>query len=152
MRKLSSVFYMWVAFAFGVIAVLAMFLPTMTKDGGDICRATSFFWNFADEKGAWPAFAGYMLILVGAIASAVIALPFVQPSVKVEKIVLISSIVAIAVGTIAVGLLQVEYSLFNGNRVGFELSNLTYLVGWYFTVVSGVIAVAADVIALKLDW
>lgn len=151
-NKLSSVFFMWFAFGLGLLAVLGMSLPTMTSDGGDFHRAVAFFWDIGDEKGAWPAFVGYMLILLAALASGVVALPFVQISEKVEKIVLISSIAAFAIGTLAVGLLQVEYAAFNDFRVGFELSDIKYLAGWYITVISGIIATGMDVVALKLDW
>ena len=144
---------MWMAFAVGVIAVLAMFAPTMFNNDTGIESASAYFWNYGDSiKGAWPAFVGYMLILAASLASAVIALPFVQPSAKVEKIVLISSIVALGIGLVAVGLLQVEYSLMNSGNVGYTLNDLVYYPGWYITIVFGAIALAMDVIAVKLDW
>lgn len=150
-EKLSSVFYMWVAFALGVIAVLFLFTPVLLDEYDCYVNATSIFWNDGIHNGAWPAFIGYMLILVGAIASAIIALPIVQPSAKVEKIVLISSIGCMVVGLIAVGLLQVEYSALN-DGIEFELDNLKYLWGWYVTMGCGVVAVGMDCVALKMDW
>mgnify|MGYP003292534946 CR=1 FL=1 len=155
-EKLSSVFYMWVAFACGVLAVLFMFAPVMTNEYTTYVNATQLFWNDSIDYtpsvyGAWPSFVGYMLILVGAIASGVVALPIIQPSAKVEKIVLISSIACMVVGLVAVGLLQVIYSGFNSG-VMFGIDRLTYLWGWYVTMSLGVIAVAMDCVALKLDW
>lgn len=149
--KLSSVFYMWLAFALGLIAVLFMFTPVMVNEDLKDVAATSIFWNDGIRNGAWPAFIGYMLILAGTIASAVIALPIVQPSAKVEKIVLISAIACMVIGLVGVGLAQIEYSKFN---TGFEFSldRLKYLWGWYVTMIAGTIAVGMDCVALALDW
>lgn len=150
-EKLSSVFYMWVAFALGAIAVLFMLTPVLVDENANYVSATSVFWNNGLHNGAWPAFIGYMLILVGSLASAIIALPIIQPSAKVEKIVLISSIAAMVIGLVAVGLLQIEYSGFN-KGVDFSLDKLHYLWGWYVSMFAGLAAIAMDVVALKLDW
>ena len=150
MKKLSSVFYMWVGFGTGLIATLSMFLPYIGRDGG-IYRATSFFFNnsFGFEKGAWPSFIGFMLILVAAIGLGVMALPFLQPSAKVEKIVLISVAGCALVGTILAVLLKPIYGGFNPD-ISYSLSN--YLAGFYFTLIFGLLTVAASVMAIVLDW
>ena len=150
MKKLSSVFYMWVGFGTGIIATLAMFLPFIARDGGTY-RATSFFFNntFDFEKGAWPSFVGFMLILVAAIALGVMALPFLQPSAKVEKIVLISAAGCALVGTILAVLLKSLYGAFNPD-IAYSLSN--YLAGFYFTLIFGLLTVASTVVAIVLDW
>lgn len=151
-KKLSSVFYMWFAFGLGIISVLVMFAPFMTNEYGDVTSANGFFWNDGPTNGAWPVFVGFMLILVSAIASGVIALPFIQISEKLEKIILISSISAFVVGAIMIGLLPVMYSSLNGAKVGFELSDFTLLGGWYVSLITAVAAAVFNVIALKLDW
>ena len=149
MKNLSSVFYMWVGLGLGVLSVLMMFIPFASFDGGTIIAARHMFWGIGQSGGAWPAFVGYMLILVGALMMGVMALPFIQPTIKAEKIVLISSAIAILVGMILVGLITVEYSLLGGTFY----SHLDYFhVGFYLTMVFGLGAIAMDVIALVLDW
>ena len=149
MKKLSSVFYMWIGLALGVIAVLMMFIPFAVYDGGTVIAARHMFWGLGTEGGAWPAFVGYMLILVGAIAMGVMALPFIQPTIKAEKIVLISSGSLILLGTILACLVTVLYPLMGGTYY----ANFNYFhAGFYLTLVFGLGAVAMDVIALVLDW
>ena len=149
MKNLSSVFYMWLGLGLGVLSVLMMFVPFAVYDGGTIIAARHMFWGLGESGGAWPAFAGYMLILVGALMMGVMALPFIQPTIKAEKIVLISSAAAILIGLILVGLISVEYPLLGGTFY----SHLDYFhAGFYLTMVFGLGAIAMDVIALVLDW
>lgn len=149
MKNLSSVFYMWVGLGLGVLSVLMMFVPFAVYDGGYVIPARYLFWASGVSGGAWPAFVGYMLILVGALMMGVMALPFIQPTIKAEKIVLISSAAAILIGLILVGLISVEYPLLGGTFY----SHLDYFhAGFYLTLVFGLGAIAMDVIALVLDW
>ena len=149
MKRLSSVFYMWIGLGLGVLAVFMMFVPFVSYDGGTTLAARHLFWGLGQSGGAWPAFVGYMLILVGALMTGVMALPFIQPSIKAEKIVLISSAALILVGVILVGLITVEYSLAGG----MFYSHVDYfLPGFYLTIVFSAGAIAMDVIALVLDW
>ena len=148
MKKLSSVFYMWVGLGLGVLAVLMMFIPFASYDGGFTLSASGMFWGMGSYGGAWPSFVGYMLILVGALSMGVMALPFIQPTIKAEKIVLISSAAAILVGVILVGLTSVWYSAFNG-----AYDHLDYfLPGFYLTLFFSLGAIAMDAMALWLDW
>ena len=149
MKKLSSVFYMWIGLGLGLLAVLMMFIPFACYDEGYIIAARHLFWGEGESGGAWPAFVGQMLILVGALMMGVMALPFIQPTIKAEKIVLISSAAAIFVGLVLVCLIPVEYSLLGGAFY----SHLDYFhVGFYLTIVFSLGAIAMDVIALVLDW
>ena len=151
MRKLSSVFYMWVGFGCAAVATLCMFLPFLSREGGSY-NAIPFFYNGSFgtfENGAWASLLGFMLILAGGIALAVIALPFIQPSAKVEKIVLISSIAALVIGTVLALMLKPLYCMAN-DGVSYALGS--YLVGFYFTLILSLLAIASAVIALLLDW
>lgn len=149
MKKLSSVFYMWVGLGLGLLAVLMMLIPFARYDGNTIIAARHMFFSVGQSGGAWPAFVGYMFILVGALMTGVMALPFIQPSIKAEKIVLISSAALIFVGAILVGLITVEYPLLGGTFY----SHLDYfLPGFYLTLVFSIGAIAMDVVALVLDW
>ena len=140
---------MWVGLGLGIFSVLMMFVPFAVYDGGTIIAAQHMFWAFGQSGGAWPAFVGYMLILVGALMMGVMALPFIQPTIKAEKIVLISSACAILVGLILVGLISVEYQALGGTLY----SHLDYFhAGFYLTIVFGLGAIAMDIIALVLDW
>ena len=147
MKKLSSVFYMWVGLASGLIAVLMMFVPVACYSGTTL-SASQMFWGNGYNGGAWPAFVGYMLILVGAIMMGVIALPFMEPSIRAEKIVLISAGALILIGTILVGLITVEYAANNG-----IYQYLDYLAaGFYLSLFFSLVSLACDVVALVLDW
>ena len=146
MKKLSSVFYMWVGLGFGILAVLMMFVPTVYA--ARTLSAAQMFWGYGQYGGAWPAFMGYMFILIGALMTGVMALPFIQPSVKTEKIVLISSLVLTLAGMILVGLIYVEYSANNGPYRYFDY----FLAGYYLTLIFAAILAACDVMALVLDW
>ena len=149
MKKLSSVFYMWIGLGLGVLAVLMMFVPFASYDGGTTIAARHLFWSVGLEGGAWPAFVGYMLILAGAIAMGVVALPFNQLSTTAEKIILISSGAAIFVGATLACLVTVEYPALGGSYYG----NFDYfLPGFYLTLFLSLGAIAMDVIALILDW
>ena len=120
MKKLSSVFYMWVGLGFGLLAVLMMFVP-FVKMSGDILAAKSLFFGNEVYGGAWPSFVGFMFILVGALMMGIMALPMIQPSSQTEKIVLISAGVLLLVGGILVGLIHVLYEA-NANSCGQEVS------------------------------
>lgn len=148
MSKLSSTFYKWLAFGLGIIAVLAMFLPFMTDEYLADRNATSFFWDVGSDKGAWPTFVGFMLILAGALVTGVLATPFVELSEKSEKIVSISAAVAMGIGVILVGFLQVMYAGFNGFKTGWTLADFTYLAGFYISVIAGALATGASVVAI----
>ena len=149
MRKLSSVFYMWIGLACGIIATLMMFVPFANYDGGTIVAASHLFWGMGQSGGAWLSFVGYMFILVGSIAMGVMALPVIQPSIKAEKIVLISCGIVILVGTILVGLTTVEYAALGGTLY----DHLEYFMpGFYLSLFFAIAAITMDVIALVLDW
>lgn len=149
MKNLSSVFYMWVGLGLGVLSVLMMFVPFAVYDGGTVIAARHMFWTVGESGGAWPAFVGYMLILLGALMMGVMAMPFIQPTIGAEKIVLISSSALILIGAVLVGLISVEYPLLGGTFY----SHLDYFhAGFYLTMVFACGAIAMDVVALVLDW
>ena len=148
MKKLSSVFYMWFGLGFGLLAVFMMFVPIASLSGGYIVSAKELFWGDGLSGGAWPAFVGYMLILVGALMMGVMALPMIQPSTQTEKIVLISAGAMILIGGVLVGLIWVFYSANNGFYSYLD----GYRAGYFLTLSFAAIAIAADAMALALDW
>ena len=147
MKKLSSVFYMWVGLGFGLLAVLMMFVPVAQLAGSVVSSKELFFGNEV-YGGAWPSFVGYMFILVGALMMGVMALPMIQPSAQTEKIVLISAGALLLVGGVLVGLIHVFYEA-NG---GFAPYLDNYCAGYFLALSFTAVAIAMDVIALVLDW
>ena len=151
MKKLSSVFYMWVGLGFGLLAVLMMFVP-FVKMSGDILAAKELFFGDraygGNSGGAWPSFVGFMFILVGALMMGVMALPMIQPSAQTEKIVLISAGALLLVGGVLVGLIHVLYEA-NG---GFAPYLDNYCAGYFLALSFTAVAIAMDVMALVLDW
>lgn len=149
MKKLSSVFYMIIGLVLGLLAVLMELVPFASYDSGTVVAARHLFWGIGTEGGAWPAFVGYMLILLGSLMMGFMALPFIQPSIKTEKIVLISAAALILVGLILACLITVEYPSLGGTYYGiFDY----FLAGFYLTIVFSLGAIAMDIIALRLDW
>ena len=147
MKKLSSVFYMWVGLGFGLLAVLMMFVPVAQLAGSIVSSKEMFFGNEV-YGGAWPSFVGYMFILVGALMMGVMALPMIQPSSQTEKIVLISAGALLLVGGVLVGLIHVLYEANNGFAPYLD----NYCAGYFLALSFTAVAIAMDVIALVLDW
>ena len=147
MKKLSSVFYMWVGLGFGLLAVLMMFVPVAQLSGSIVSSKELFFGNGV-YGGAWPSFVGYMFILVGALMMGVMALPFIQPSSSTEKIVLISAGALLLVGGVLVGLIHVLYEANNGFHPYLD----NYCAGYFLALSFTAVAIAMDVVALMLDW
>jgi hypothetical protein len=156
MKKLSSVFYMWFGFGSAIVSVLAMFLPFLIVNN-DIRQATYFFFDgpLGLSLGAWPSFVGFMLILVAGLALGVMALPFLVPSAKLEKIVLISAVALLVVGIVLVSLTGVLYEYLNTAVIGnptdvfiFEYNQ----AGYYISLIGAALASASGVVALVLDW
>ena len=139
---------MWVGLGFGLLAVFMMFVPVASLAGGYIVSAKELFWSDGLSGGAWPSFVGYMLILVGALMMGVMALPMVQPSTQTEKIVLISAGALIIIGGALVCLIYVFYSANNGFYSYLD----SYKAGYFLTLSFAAVAIAADAIALALDW
>jgi len=152
MKKLNSVWFMWFAFAAGVIAVLMMFAPCVDVGKGYICGANSIFFNSGTapgSRGAWPAFIGYMLILAGTLAAGVIALPVVKISFKAERCILYTAAVAEVVGIVLAALIGVWYGLLNG-RVS-SIPSYTLYPGTYIMIVFGLAAAVFSIIAVQYD-
>ncbi len=125
-----------------------MFLPFMRDpftlaDG----QAITYFFPKTGFVGAWGSFIGFMLVLLASIALAIMGLPVVQPSAKVEKIVLISSLVCLVVGGVLIGLMKVFFDCSNYNY-----NSSHYLWGFYVCISAVVLSVGCNIAALKLDW
>lgn len=148
MKRLSSIFYMWMSFAIGLIAVLMMFVPMAVYDGGFVVSARSLFFGDGYNGGAWLAFLGYMLILLASIGVAILALPVITPSAKVEKIVLISASALVLLGAIFVALIQVNYKANGGVYQNFE----HFHVGYYLTLLFSLGCIGLNTYAMILDW
>lgn len=152
--KASSVVYMWIAFGCGFIAWLMMFCPALNdtvRGNGPIAATSIFFPSMGGvTQGAWPAFIGYMLVIFAMLANGILALPFVQPSAKTEKIVLFSSLGAEFVGLVLVSLISVEYCGLNGSWTSLAGS---YIMGGTITfIVFDVLMMAATGLAIHQDW
>ncbi len=149
MKKLTSVFYMYFGAGCAIFAVLMMFTPFLKVDGS-VVNATKVFWNSGANtiSGAWMSFVGFMLVLISGLVLFVLALPFSQPSAKVEKIVLISSLALLVIGLILVG----GIALFYGSMNPVEVSSIVLYPGYYLFLVAAVLAIACNLMALVLDW
>ena len=149
MKKLSSVFYMYFGAGSAMLAVLAMFLPCVSVDG-TIKQAAACFWNSGagNIHGAWVSFIGFMLVLLAGLALFVLALPFMQPTAKQEKLLLISSLALFVVGGFLVILLPVFYQSANPVFV----SSVVPYPGLYIFLFLDLITIACNVMALVLDW
>lgn len=155
-ETMSSVVYMWIAVGCLFIAWLMMFAPagyqTINPLIGQVVPATSIFFTNSSGtiQGAVPAFVGYMFVIVAMLALAVLALPFVQPSAKVEKIVLISSLVLEFVGLLMVSMILIEYCGLNGR---IEFLKTCYLKGGTISfIVFDILAIGCTTMATVLDW
>lgn len=151
MKKLSSIFYMWVGFGTAIVSVLAMFIPFISCDS-TIYPATHYFFNSPSGSvlGNWTSFVGFMLILAAGLAMGILALPFVQPSAKAEKIVLISSFVALVVGFILVGFTGYLFEAMNANKTMPIIGH--YYPGFYIALICAGLSAGSCMIAVKLDW
>ncbi|MGM9874132.1 MAG: hypothetical protein ACI31G_04405 [Bacilli bacterium] len=150
-KSISSVGLMWIGLLFSALAILMMFIPSLSMMNGKIYNASQIFFNSADGfiNGSWPTFVGYMLIVVALIEVFIIALPPVEISIKVEKIVLISAVCLTIVGAVIVMLTQLWFSLTNGMIDSF--SKLTTLPGPYLTLAFSIVASVLNVLALRKD-
>ena len=150
--RLDSVVYMWISFGLILIAVLVMFVPLYAAEG-QVFSATNnggFFGN-AVHEGAWPSFIGYMLILVGGLATGVLALPMIEPSYQLEKLVLI---IASALEFLGVGLVMtsvVWYCILNGQPELITHSGYYLMAGSYITLSFATLAICCNARAIFLD-
>ena len=149
-NKLDSVVFMWIGFALAILAVLMMFVPVY-KIEGQIYNAVNGFFGSYTEVGSWPTFVGYMLILVGGLLTAYVALPFFEPSYSGEKLLLIIASVLEAVGIALVMCAVVWYCLLNGQPELITHSGYYPLAGAYITGSLSLLAIACNAYALHLD-
>lgn len=151
--SLSSVVFMWIGVGLAIIATLMMFVPGI--QGGSIASSAAIFWgpvtagvySQAVNVGAWPAFVGYMLILLGGLILAVLALPFVQPSAKAEKITCIVSGICLLAGAVLVFLTTTIFVSLNG----LDAKLYTQLAGPYIAGSLALLALGCDVAVIILD-
>lgn len=152
--QLSSAVFLWIAFGLGVIAVLMMFVP-LASVGGDPLNCTKLFFDqgasIARSRGAWPAFIGFMLILLATLISGLVAFPTFQPSIQLEKALLVISTILFLVGTALEMLVVVWWCLINEcpdciTKPGYHLYPGSYIAG-----VFSIIAAGLNIGALKLD-
>lgn len=150
-RQVSSVLFMGLSVAAGIIAVLMMFLPAMKMMNGTIYSGASLFWDSSvgDRQGIWITFVAYMLVLASAIATLVVSLPFISLSYRLEKLILGLSIALSLVGAILIGLTQVFYCLQNNCMDRF--ANYTTLAGPYVAIAFILIQSAMNIVAIELD-
>lgn len=145
-ETLSSVWYMGFAVVFGLIAMFMMFAPNFYFSGKVYSGVETFFPNIFN--GAWPAFLGYMLVTLGFVATGLMALPIVKPSAKVEKVVLIGSIICELVGLFLVAFIMNEYLGFNNFA-----SSTAYLKGGVISfIVFDSLTICSTLMAAVLDW
>jgi len=151
-ERFDSVVFMWISFALVVIAVLMMFVPLYSIEG-QVLSATvngGFFGN-ALHQGAWPSFIGYMLILAGGIITAILGLPFSQPSYEGEKLILIIASALECLGIALVMTCVVWYCLLNGQPELITHSGYYVQAGSYITSGLALLAIVCNVRAILLD-
>ena len=143
--RLDSVVYMWISFGLIFLAVLMMFVPTFQAEGQTYNIVTSF-------EHCWPSFIGYMLILVGGIMTAILALPNVQPSYDGEKLFLIVASALEVVGVALVMTCVLWWSILSYGKPEY-ITHSGYFIhaGSYITMSLSALAVACNVRALWLD-
>ncbi|MCQ2814945.1 MAG: hypothetical protein MJ227_01455 [Bacilli bacterium] len=165
-KDLPSTVFMIIGFVLAALSVLMMFAPAL-KIGGNNLNAVQLFWNEPLEgvrnrmlddinnlnvqNGAILSFVGYMLIVLGAVIMGVMALPFVQPSARGEKIVLGLAGLSLLAGMIMVFTIGNQFYSVNPDLARFGIS-VTLEGG---TVVAGIFAILAfgcDAFAMYLDW
>lgn len=146
--QLSSVVFMWITFALGIVGILMMFVPCLYINAVPTA-ASSIFFPVGTRGGAWPSFIGYLLIGLGSLLTAFVALPFFQPSRGLEMKLLFTATGLIFVGAILVMLLKVFYAAANSWST-YPL--YTLLAGPYITMGLSVFAIASNIYAIKLDW
>jgi len=153
--KLSSVVFFWIAFGVACLAILGMFLPALDLSHvyfgqRGIVNSTVLFFiqgpDRVDGAGAF-IFVGYMLAVVGAIITMILALPITRASIKTEKTWIIVSCICFIVGGL---LILFTKPIFFG-WCGIPLNQLSSYAGPYIAGTLALIAAALDIIGLKLD-
>lgn len=153
MKKLSKIFTseicMWIASFFAILALIMMFVPAI--DGRYVNSLADIFFNRpgADISiGIWPSFLGYMLILLALVILIIMALPFVKPTLKIEKIILIFTIIILIIGAILVIL---SYNLVFWMNTNLIKQLYAPLAGGYLSGIFALIASGFTIYGLKLD-
>lgn len=151
-KVITSETMMLIGFLFAVLAISMMFVPAI--DGKIINSSVDIFFDRpgADIRvGVWPVFVGYMLITLGGIILLIMALPFVKPTLKLEKAILIITIILLTAGAV---LCFITYNLvIIMNNFSSGLQNVySPLAGPYLAGIFSLISAGCTVWALKLDW
>lgn len=149
MRKLNSVWFMAFSVVLGLLSLLMMFVPLFNARG-TVYNATTGFFNSGFTAGAWPAFVGFMLILVTTIAVFVISLPNVQISFKTEKLVLLGGAFLNVIGLVLIMLITVEFNGFNEWRYAFG-KDIQLYPGAYLASFFALLAAGCNIVALNYD-
>ena len=136
----------------GFLSLLMMFVP-LFKAGGHVYNATDGFFSSGSgvpgSFGAWPAFVGFMLILVSTLATLFISLP-IAISFKTEKIVLIGGAILNVIGTVLIMLILVEWCGFN-NWIYSPGKGAWLYPGAYLASAFALLAAGCNIVALKYD-
>ncbi len=150
-NKLNSVVFMWIGFAIGILAVLMMFAPGL-KALGSVYSSSDLFWGNKPGLaiGVWPVFVGYMLILIGSLIMAIVAMPFVRINIKCEASLLIISTIILFIGAALVYCLKPLLLSMNDYNYDMWVNYVQYpgpYLAGSFAILSGI----CSIIALKFD-
>ena len=152
MKRLSSVRFMAFSVVLGLLSLLMMFVP-LFKAGGTVYNATTGFFDsgsgIAGTNGAWPAFVGFMLILVSTAAVFIISLP-IKISFGVEKLVLIGGSILDLIGLVLIMLITVEWCGIN-NWIMSPSNGAWLYPGSYLASFFALLAVCCNVQAYRLE-
>lgn len=150
-KEINSVGLMWIGILCSALAILMMFVPSISLINGKIYNSSQIFFDSVgkDINGAWPTFVGYMMIVVSLIPVVVIAVPSVNISINVEKIILIGASVVMVVGSVIIMLNQLWFSLINDMIDSF--TKLNTLPGPYLTLLFSLLSSGLYIFALKKD-
>ncbi len=150
-ETLNSVVFMWISFAFAILAILMMFVPCLSINAVPHSAQEIFFQGpIGDEAGIWPSFIGYMLIAVGALFTGITGLPFFQPNKGKEMLFILGSAACFVAGIILVMLMKVEYCSLNDKMA--TINSYHLLAGPYLTLAFAAISTICNVFVAKLDW
>ncbi len=154
-RRVTSVTIMIICIVLLFLAALCMFFPNIITPRGGTPSAADIFWPGSKKaydvnyNGIWPVFIGYMFIFLCGVGTLIIALPVIQITYKLEKILLITFTALEVVGAILVALINVFYCGLNDYMA--QLMDTEFYWGAYLAVIFTLVAAGLNIFALYLD-
>lgn len=144
----SSVVMMWIGVACAALAIIMMFVPAI--HGSQVFASWELFFGAPGTSlkiGNYPAFIGYMLIVIGLIILVITAIPSFEPTIKTEKILLGSAIACFFIGAVLT-ILTYNISIWMNNA---SYASLAPEAGGYLAGIFSLGAMGCTIYALILD-